>query len=275
MTNEYSCNLCGGLGTKIIEESRYYYKTVKCIDCGLVFVTPKPPRELLADAYTEDYFRPWLQEQRRKRLKMWQSRLKRLEKLSKGKGSLLDVGCGDAFFLELAKNDGWLVTGTDISSYAVKHGRDQVGLTIIQGDILEIELPTREFDAVTMWHVLEHTTSPLETLRKLRQIIKDNGVFIIAVPNLDNKLSQWLYRLIKGKRLRLFDPGDRELHLYHFNSETIRLAVEKAGFKVVAVLPDRGIVQSRKKAINHIARITGSLTGRILTDALEIHAIPS
>ena len=275
MINESDCNLCGGLKTETIEESRFSYKTVKCIACGLVFVTPQPTRKFLTDAYTEDYFRPWLQDQRKQRSKMWQSRLNTLRRLSKTKGHLLDVGCGDGLFLELARNDGWLVTGTEISSFAMTYGRDQVGLNIIQGDILEIEFPAKEFAAITMWHVLEHTTSPLETLSKLRGVLKDNGVLIIAVPNLENKLSQWLYWLIKGKRLHLFDPGDRELHLFHFNSKTIRLALEKAGFRVVTILPDLGIVSSKKKVINHTARIAGGFFGRILTDAMEVHAIPN
>jgi 2-polyprenyl-3-methyl-5-hydroxy-6-metoxy-1,4-benzoquinol methylase len=274
MINESGCNLCGGLKTETIEESRFSYKTVKCIACGLVFVTPQPSRKFLTEAYTEDYFRPWLQDQRKQRSKMWQSRLNTLRRLSKTRGHLLDVGCGDGLFLELARNDGWLVTGTEISSFAMTYGRDQVGLNIMQGDILEIEFPAKEFDAVTMWHVLEHTTRPFETLSKLRRLLKDDGVLIIAVPNLENKLSQWLYWLIKGKRLHLFDPGDRELHLFHFNSKTIRLALEKAGFRVVTILPDLGIVSSKKKVINHTARIAGGFFGRILTDAMEVHAIP-
>lgn len=269
------CNICGSLNSEILECSQHPYRTVRCIDCTLVFVTPQPSMSNLINAYTEVYFTPWLLEQRKKRLKMWQSRLNTLRGLYRAKGKLLDVGCGDGLFLELARNDGWLVTGTEISSFATRYGRDQIGLNIIQGDILELELPAGQFDAVTMWHVLEHTTSPLETLKELKRILKDNGVLIIAVPNLDNKLSQWLYRLIKGRRLHLFDPADREIHLFHFRSETIRLALEKAGFKVLTVLPDLGIVQGKKKVINHVARVAGSISGRLLTDALEVHAIPA
>ncbi len=144
----------------------------------------------------------------------------------------------------------------------------------MQGELSEMKFPDNSFDAVTMWHVLEHTTDPVAVLREIRRILKDNGTFILAIPNLDNIISQFAYRLIKGRRIHLFDPDDRELHLFHFTPGTIKLASEKAGFSVRKIMPDLGIVQWHIKALNCVAAAGSRLTGRIITDAIEVHLKP-
>ena len=203
--------------------------------------------------------------------------------------NLIDVGCGEGLFLKLAKKDGWDITGTEISPFAVTYGKEKLGLNILQGELMDIGFLDKTFDAVTMWHVLEHTTNPLVVLKETRRILKDDGVFILAIPNLNNVFSQWAYRLVKGRRMHLFDPEDRELHLYHFTPATIRLALEKAGFRVEKIIPDMGIVQWHMRILNYIAKVVSLLIGRIvtdakvfslfigriITDALEVHAIPS
>ncbi len=268
------CILCKGVDSIIIEDCESRYKVLKCLRCGLVYADPIPTRELIKKAYSAAYYTPWLKIQRKKRIKMWRARLKTLNNFSRRQGNLLDVGCAEGLFLELAREDGWQVTGTEISSFAVKYGRGRLDLNILRGELKDIGFPDKTFDAVTMWHVLEHTRNPIIVLREIRRIIKDDGVLIMAIPNLDNTLSQWAYRLVKGKRMHLFDPSDRELHLYHFPLETIRLALEKTGFRVEKIVPDMGIVQWHIRNLNHVAKMFGFLTGNIVTDAIEIHATP-
>ena len=43
------------------------------------------------------------------------------------KGDILDVGCGEGLFLELAKQNGWRVHGTDVSAYATKFASKRLG----------------------------------------------------------------------------------------------------------------------------------------------------
>lgn len=269
------CILCGEQRGSIREYCRGGYTIVQCAGCGLCFVAPLPRREFLAGAYQQEYYAPWLNEQRKRRERMWKKRLETLDRLSGRKGSLLDVGCGDGLFLELAKSACWQPTGTEVSSFASAYGNGSLGLPIHQGELYEIGFPDATFDAITMWHVLEHTTDPLAVLREAKRIIKKDGVLIVAVPNLNNILSQWAYRIVKGKSMHLFDPEDRELHIYHFNARTITMALEKAGFMVRGIAPDMGIVQHRIRIINHIARAAGIVSNTLISDALEIHAVPS
>jgi len=270
-----TCILCGERRGIIREYCRGGYNVVQCAGCSLCFVAPLPSREFLAGAYKQEYYAPWLREQRKRRERMWKKRLETLNSLSRRKGSLLDVGCGDGLFLELARNEGWHPAGTDISPFASAYGKGSLGLPIHQGELNEIGFADETFDAVTMWHVLEHTTDPIAVLKEARRVIKKDGVLIVAVPNLNNILSQWAYRIVKGRSMHLFDPEDRELHLYHFNTRTITMALEKAGFTVRGVGPDMGIVQHRIRILNHLARAAGIVSNTLITDALEINAAPS
>lgn len=270
------CILCSGDDIKILEDTGKGYKVVMCKGCSLVYVTPIPEIKFIEEKHQKDYYTPWLKEQRKKRIRMWRERLKTLNSLFTKKGKLLDIGCGEGLFLELAKNNGWDVTGTEVSPFAVSYGKERLGLQILQGEIMNIRFPDKSFDVVTMWHVLEHTIDPIATLKEVRRIIKDDGVFILAIPNLNNILSQWVYRIAKGRKMHLFAPEDRELHLFHFTKETIKLALEKTGFKMVTIMPDMGIVRWKIKILNYIAYAFGYfITGEIITDAIEIHAIPS
>jgi 2-polyprenyl-3-methyl-5-hydroxy-6-metoxy-1,4-benzoquinol methylase len=205
---------------------------------------------------------------------MWEKRLRTLNRFSVNKGRLLDVGCAEGLFPELAVKDGWDVTGTEISHFAAQYGKEKLGLNIIQGELIDMKFPDNTFDAITMWHVLEHTREPIAVLREIRRILKDNGVFILAIPNLNNFLFQFAYRLFRGRKVHLFDPDDRELHLYHFTPETIKLALEKTGFSVQRILPDMGIVQRHIKVLNQFAKAGSFLTGNIITDAIEVHTKP-
>ena len=270
-----NCLICSGTDVHIIEKCKTGFNVMKCLHCGLVFVSPHPRKELIESAHADDYYAPWLQDQRSMRVHMWDKRLNTLNRLSVQKGRLLDVGCAEGLFLEQAAHDGWEVTGTEISSFAVRHCKEKLGLNVMQGELADIKFPDSAFHAVTMWHVLEHTPDPIAVLREIRRILKYDGVFVMAIPNLHNILSQYAYRLIKGRRIHLFDPDDRELHLYHFTPETIRLASEKAGFSVQKIVPDMGIVQWHIKGLNYIAAAGSRLIGKIITDAIEVHLRPS
>jgi 2-polyprenyl-3-methyl-5-hydroxy-6-metoxy-1,4-benzoquinol methylase len=268
------CLLCEGLDFQVIEDCGEGYSVLKCRNCGFAFVDPVPRHENIQDIYSRDYYEPWIVEQRGRRIRMWRKRLKTLNSLSKKKGRLLDIGCGEGLFLEIAKRDGWDVIGTELSSFAVNHIREKHGIQVFKGEIVDIGLPDKSFDAVTMWHVLEHTTDPIMTLKEIKRVIKEDGIFILAVPNLNNYPSKWVYRIVKGRRMHLFSPEDRELHLYHFTPKTIELALEKTGFGVERIIPDMGIIQWPIRIINYIEYLVSPLTGMIVTDAIEILARP-
>ena len=208
-----------------------------------------------------------------KQIRMWQHRLKHIEK-HRQSGRLLDVGCGDGSFLGLAQQNGWIVSGTECSDYAAKFVGEKLGIPVFCGELGTAGYPGDFFDVVTMWHVLEHVTDPRGYLREIHRILKPSGLLVLAVPIVDDLAMQAAYRFIKRKKMRLFSPTDREVHLYHFSPKTISAYLEETDFHCLQLTPDYGIIDSAKRYINMIAIMLYYLTGlKIYTNAIEVCAL--
>lgn len=98
---------------------------------------------------------------------------------------ILDVGCGTGELAELVKKRGCRIYGVDSSEEAVKKAKNRF-IDIIQNDIETINsLPWEErFDIIILADVLEHLKNPLNVLIKLKEYLKDNGKFLISLPNI-------------------------------------------------------------------------------------------
>ncbi len=271
-TVDISCQVCGGSSFKVKEDSGSGYKVLQCSGCQFAFVRPLPADDLLRENYAQEYYQPWITKQRQSRIKMWKKRLKRLNSAVPKKGTLLDVGCGDGLFLEIARSSGWKVFGTEFSSYAVSFIKEKYGIDVFQGDITGFEPAEKAFNAVTLWHVLEHTRDPAAVMKKVRSLLKDEGILVLALPNLDNWASQGIYRLVKGRKQHLFSPLDRELHLNFFKKETLVALLEKAGFEVIAVSGDRNGARWQEHGLNLINGFLSFISGRLCFDSLEVYA---
>ena len=99
----------------------------------------------------------------------------------KSKGSLLDYGCGVGVFTARAEHQGWSVQGIELSDAARALANEKLkrGRAVKDGS----ELSTTTYDAVTLFHVLEHLDDPNEVLQWVRERLNPGGALIIAVPN--------------------------------------------------------------------------------------------
>ncbi len=253
-----ACNLCGGTRWETLEEVAAT-RVVRCT-CGLVFVTPPPPRPALERAYDEAYYRPW-EGQARRREWIWRRRMDRMEGHASPPGRLLDVGCGTGTFLRLARTRGWEVTGTELSPYAAEAAEGD-GLRVVEGEVWEAGLPAGAFDVVTCWHVIEHASQPRRVIEEIHRVVRPGGWLVLAA-----------YVLARGRRPRLYEPDGREVHLFHFSARTLRALVASAGFEVVEVGFDRGAAAVWGKGmVNGLAYVWFRLTGLNWGMALELVA---
>ena len=269
------CPVCGNIGARVVESSEQSdYRVLRCLACSFTFVWPQPEQIKLAENYSAEYYEPWIGKQSRARQGMWKKRLSLLDSFAGRKGSLLDAGCGEGSFLTAAKKEGWQVTGTEISAFACEKA-EQTGIKAWRGQLQELGLKEKSFDAITAWHVLEHVPEPMAFLKEARRLVREDGVFILAVPNLDCLPLRWAYRLFKGKRLVLFDPGNRELHLSFFSKQTITLALARAGFRVESVTADHGIIDPARSCVDMFAGLVSAFSGRMLSEAIMVKARPA
>jgi 2-polyprenyl-3-methyl-5-hydroxy-6-metoxy-1,4-benzoquinol methylase len=141
-------------------------------------------------------------------------------------GRALDIGCGSGGYLLLLKNLGWNVTGMDIGDNTVQQVRES-GIKISIGELEKLKLNPGSFHVISMWHVLEHLHRPLETLQEIKNLLSDDGVLFIEIPN------------SAGFLAKIFATDwfawDLPRHLYHFSPNTIRKFLAEAGFQKVSI----------------------------------------
>lgn len=148
-----------------------------------------------------------------------------VNRVAKGK-RLLDYGTGTGYFTDYMVRQGYAARGIEIDEGARNYGREKFGITVDAPEALFNELPENSFDAITLWHVLEHLYDPGKYLARFNALLAEHGKLIIAVPN-HKSLDAANY----GADWAAYDVPR---HLWHFSPATMRKMVGQAGFRVVA-----------------------------------------
>lgn len=111
-------------------------------------------------------------------------RIKTIGKLIKvERGRLLDIGCALGFFLEVARDHGWEVTGVEISSFAANWARKNLSLEVLTGSFLDFDFEPESFDVVTLFFVAEHFQNVEKLIEKVWQVLKRGGLVVLSIPN--------------------------------------------------------------------------------------------
>ena len=223
-----NCNLCRSDEFEAVQDIEPY-KIVKCKSCGLLYLNPQPADQAIIEAYAPDYYSAgWGKDATENKF-----RLKEVERFKKG-AKLLDVGCGLGVFLQLAKQNGWQVSGTELSEFAAKHANEKLNIECFLGSLENLGLPPSSYDVITFWHVIEHMRHPLETLQRAHNLLTKKGMIFLATPN-DNfcGMRNKEHRAIVNRNL-----VEKERHLYFFTPRLLKKMMEKAGFEVVDITVD-------------------------------------
>lgn len=140
--------------------------------------------------------------------------------------SLLEVGAGNGFFLELALRAGFSkVLGLEPSLDAVRKAPTHLQKFLTVGMIETANLGGN-YSSVVMFHVLDHLPEPVSALEKVRSLTKSGGSILVAVHN----CRSWSARLFRSAS-PIYDVE----HCYLFDKSTIRLLLMKSGYKNVKV----------------------------------------
>lgn len=162
---------------------------MQCIACGHRYVDPRPTQEDIARAYSlPTAYEDWLRTAD-VRAAMWRRRFDRLLG-NVPVGRLLDIGAGIGTFLAIARDRGWTVDGTEVSTTAIAHARDAHDLAIREGFVEDAEL-RGPFDVITLWHVLEHLPDPARTLRFCRGILGEHSMLILIAKDVLQQFRQF------------------------------------------------------------------------------------
>ncbi|MBF0444316.1 MAG: class I SAM-dependent methyltransferase [Magnetococcales bacterium] len=224
-----SCYLCGSDKSTLRNgQVRDNPKALinQCSQCGLVFLTQISLGESLDDFYRESgmhsenlfSIEQWLLDTKQDDNRRFNS-----FKVQITNKSVLDFGCGAGGFLLQAKDVAKSVAGIELEKRLSKHFL-QNGLEVV-GDINDFA-PTRKFDIITAFHVVEHLPDPRFILKNLLKYLAPDGKIIIEVPNAQDAL----LTLYENEPFSKFTYWS--CHLYLFNASNLDQLVQQVGMRI-------------------------------------------
>ncbi|MEM6526805.1 MAG: class I SAM-dependent methyltransferase [Chloroflexota bacterium] len=154
-----------------------------------------------------------------------EARMRMLLQFHPAAGRVLDIGCGRAIMLGQLQARGWEAVGTEIAPELAEAAQARGIDVFVQPDLQDCGFEAGSFDAVTMWHTLEHIANPTETLAEVFRILKPGGILLVEVPNLDS----WQAATTRGEWFHLDVPR----HYWHYGTRTLLRALSAQGFEVV------------------------------------------
>jgi 2-polyprenyl-3-methyl-5-hydroxy-6-metoxy-1,4-benzoquinol methylase len=211
----------------------YILGLVRCSGCGFVSADMNLSDEEIRELYGWKYFHGaeyanYLQE-KDSLLLNFQRKLNTLLKYvdDPEHKALFEVGCAYGFFLELARRTFSRASGIDISTEAVTHARDVLGVNAGPGDFLSAPLEDR-YDVVCMWDVIEHLSRPDLFLERIASLLVPGGILALTTGDIDSMNAR-----IRGARWRLIHPPT---HLHYFSQRTLQTLLARFGLQVVSLI---------------------------------------
>lgn len=202
-------------------------KFERCNNCEIIWRSSDSMH--LLKPYEQTYFESKSYSKRRKhkvKKSGWLIDLARIENTKIN--SLLEVGSSLCYTLEAAKKREIKHLGIDISEYAVNHC-NKLGLNASSSSFDDLKKANNKFDLVFMQHVLEHFENPFTVLQDCHELLNENGIMLILVPN-----SKYRRAEKQNSKHRFYNmKGVGSEHFVYFNYKNLGKTLQASGFKVI------------------------------------------
>ena len=198
---------------------RQHYQWVRCKTCGLLRSDPVIQMDL-NELYENSSFDYSTEVNGLK--KTYLGIVKKVIGKNNGYHTIFEIGGGNGFFLEAAKDLGFTkIAGVEPSIAAISNAREDIKPYLVNSMMNEYIFPKNEYEIGVMFHVLDHLQDPVKTLQDCLSALKPGGVFIAAVHN----ERSWSARLMR-ERSPIIDVE----HTYLYSLKTGKQIFQKAGF---------------------------------------------
>lgn len=153
--------------------------------------------------------------------------------------SMLDIGCGEGFFLNYFDQKGLECMGIDFNANLIQsffpHLRDRV----YEGDVVSIieglVAQEKKYDFINATNVIEHVVDPLGVLESIKKILSPTGVLRISAPNdFSNIQVDAVSKGYGAENFWVHTPA----HLNYFNTESFSHFLMSNGLRVNKLLTE-------------------------------------
>jgi SAM-dependent methyltransferase len=214
---------------------RIHYRIVRCLQCGLLRSDPVASVDVVSDLYSRSEFH--YADESTNLADTYGRYLGELDRCGLGKEALLEIGCGNGFFLEEARRQGYaVVRGVEPSADAVAQAPPGLGKAIVVDVMRPGLFDEQSFDTVCLFQVLDHLPDPAGVLNECLRLLRPGGLVLC----LNHDVEAMSARLL-GEHSPIVDVE----HTYLFSKSSISRLLETLGFRVLACGPVRNTYSLR------------------------------
>ena len=209
------CFLCGTAGAEVVLKEGAH--VARQCSCGVVYADPVPDAadvDLTVDHHHRIYYSAPAAERLR-----WVRR-------AKPAGRLLDLGCGEGEFAELAVARGYEAEGMEPDERRADVARRRTGIRVEPAFLEQDTLPPNSFDVVFHIDLLSHFIDPVKSLKSMRRLLREDGVICFEV-GLFSKLSPFWHKF--AGRANMPD------HRWFYDERALQATLERSGLEIVEI----------------------------------------
>lgn len=238
------CAICGIDNSQVLFESNFrlsdinelifsarripdkiHYRIVQCQKCGLVYSNPILDLSRIENLYKQSRYT--YGEYEKDLISTYSRYLREVKQYLKGNKRLLEIGCGNGFFLLAAQKIGFKkVFGVEPGKETVAKANPEVKKHIINDFFKKGQFKKDYFDLICLFQVLDHIIYPNILLSECFKILKPGGGILC----INHDVESWSVKLLR-EGSPVFDVE----HTYLYSKKTLPLIFEKNNFKVVKI----------------------------------------
>ena len=246
---EHNDCLCGANDDELIaKEDRYGLECnfVICKNCGLVRMNPYYTEDFLKIFYSKFYSPIYRgsskcsEEKFNERILYGNSIIENIEKIigDISNKRIFEIGCGSGGILQAFKLKGNDVYGVDYGKEYLEFAKIK-GLNVVEGDFNELE-KFGQCDILILNHLLEHITKPINFLKNIRKLLKEDGYLYVEVPVLETIPNNYNYDIF---------TYFQSAHIFNFSNDIFKNIILASGYGTINEINENSLI-CRKSIYN-------------------------
>lgn len=243
-----SCIFCHqSQAPTVLRENGYEGK--KCTSCNLIYVSPRPSLEQIANLYGHDQAHipasTHIAQEYPKKLHAIHTL--NIIKRYVPSGDLLEIGSGAGYFLSQAQREGFSPYGIELNLVQAEFIKNNLRIPCLERPLELDSFGTKKFDVIYHSDVLSHFYDPIQALQIMQAKLNPGGYMIFETGNIAD---------IHAKYYTAFNAMQYPDHLFFFGEKSLATLLDLTGFTLkktysYSILPQLRIM----KALKHLKGI--------------------